>query len=73
MTSRLKNFIQIKTLKNEIQKLGILGSIWLRITNEDCRHTVHVHPCGKQIKYIKAAPTFFGSLRNHHQGAKVSA
>jgi len=27
----------------------------------------------KHIKNIKAAPTCFGSRRNHHQGAKVSA
>ena len=27
----------------------------------------------KHIKNIKSAPTCFGSRRNHHQGAKVSA
>jgi len=27
----------------------------------------------KNIKSIKSAPTCFGSRRNHHQGAEVSA
>jgi len=27
----------------------------------------------KHIKNVQAAPTCFGSRRNHHQGAKISA
>jgi len=36
----------LKLLKNERRKLGVVGSIWFRVMNYDCRQTIHVHPCG---------------------------